>query len=465
MAAEGNSRSEGDSRSEQAAEGNTRSGQVAEGDSRSKQATADHSRSRTGAERHYRGRRILVATALAVVVLLLTILTLAAGALFWAGSESGIRFLIARLEGPLANAGQELRIDDPVGSLWDELRLPRVSWRGDGIEVSAEDLSLRWSPRALLQRRLQVAEVSASRVTVRLPPPSADPPPARSATMPGLFGLPGVVQFDRIAVGELQLVPGAQPSQPAGQPSTQPAGQLPPPPAGQPLPEPITIREIAAGVGYADGRFRVSDLGATTRWGRLQEANAEFGDAPPHPLRIDAIVRGEVERIAYDLALAASGDLEKAVASVDGRAANAVVRVEADLVPLATMPLASARVALDGLDLARLMMPGEGSAGHTSPDPAAAMRTGTNSGSAKTDGAKTDGAKTDSKRRQTGRRQTGRRQTGRRQTVRRQTVRRQTVRTASRGRRNCRTHGSRPDCSLRHGSRRRQPRRPPGTDG
>ncbi len=77
------------------------------------------------------------------------------------------------------------------------------------------------------------------------------------------------------------------------------------------------VRDIAAGVGYSDGRFRVSGLGATTQWGRLQSANAELGAAAPHPLRVDATVRGEVARIAYDLALAANGDLEKAVASID----------------------------------------------------------------------------------------------------------------------------------------------------
>ncbi len=121
---------------------------------------------------------------------------------------------MARLEGPLANAGQELRIDDPAGSLWDELRLPRMFWRGGGIEVSAGDLLLRWSPRALLQGRVQVAEISASHLTVRLSPPTADPPPAQPATMPGPFGLPAVVQIDRIAVGELRLVPGTPPGQP-----------------------------------------------------------------------------------------------------------------------------------------------------------------------------------------------------------------------------------------------------------
>ena len=263
-------------------------------------------------------------------------------------------------------------------------------WRGGGIEVSAGDLLLRWSPRALLQGRVQVAEISASHLTVRLSPPTADPPPAQPATMPGPFGLPAVVQIDRIAVGELRLVPGTPPGQPPDQPS----------------PGPIMVRDIAAGVGYSDGRFRVSGLGATTQWGRLQSANAELGAAAPHPLRVDATVRGEVARIAYDLALAANGDLEKAVASIDGRAADAAVRVDAELVPLAAMPLSAARVALDGLDLARLTVV-----------PAA--------------GAKADGARKVHRVR----------------------------------RRACRRLVSRRDCRSRHGSHRRLGRRRHGTAG
>ena len=191
-----------------------------------------------------RWRTILLRTAIALVALPFVLAIIVAGGLYWAGTETGLRFVLAKLEKPLADAGQTLRIESPTGSLWGELRVPRLSWRGAGTEVDGEDLLLRWTPRALFERRLQVAELSAGRLAVRLPPPAEASTPKTAPQMPGAIVLPGTVRVDRIAIGELSLTPGRNTPASSGQ---EASGRETDQGASDPdQPTPIVVREIAA---------------------------------------------------------------------------------------------------------------------------------------------------------------------------------------------------------------------------
>lgn len=275
-------------------------------------------------------RRLL--PVLAALVVLLGVAT--AAGLWWLGTDAGLRFVVARLEATLATGANHLRLDGASGSLYRGVRIERFEWQGGGIEASGNGLVARWSLAALLRRHVLVPELAADTIAVRLPPPDKEPAAPREAiAMPGSFVLPLTLEVQRFAIGELRLMPGA--------------------PADAPPPEEIVVSDIGAQFSYRDAVFRLTQLDALTPYGRLGDASVEIGDAPPHPLKAELHWQGEVRDTAFDLQLDAEGDLDRLDAGVTGTVADATVRLDAKLAPLAVMPLTSAQANLANLDLRR----------------------------------------------------------------------------------------------------------------
>ena len=275
-------------------------------------------------------RRLL--PVLAALVVLLGVAT--AAGLWWLGTDAGLRFVVARLEATLATGGNHLRLDGASGSLYRGVRIERFEWQGGGIEARGTGLVARWSLPALLRRHVLVPELAADTIAVRLPPPEKEPASPREAiAMPGSFALPVSLELQRFAIGELRLMPGA--------------------PADAPPPEEIVVSDIGAQFSYHDAVFRLAHLDAVTPYGRLGDASVEIGDAPPHPLKAELHWQGEVRGTAFDLQLDAEGDLDRLDAGVTGTVADATIRLDAKLAPLAVMPLTSAQANLANLDLRR----------------------------------------------------------------------------------------------------------------
>ncbi len=275
-------------------------------------------------------RRLLIALAALSVLLAVA----AAGGLWWLGSESGLRFVVARLQDTMNAGPNELRIEGASGNLYRGVRIGKLSWHGEGLQVDATGVLARWSLPALLRRQILIPELSASNLTVALARGQPDQAPRERIEMPGVIGLPVSVELQRLAVGELRVIPA--------------------PAAEDPTPQPLIVTDIGARLAYRDGRFVVADLGAATPWGEATDVQIEFGDRPPHPLRASLRWQGELVEVPLDLRLDAAGNLEHLEAKLAGSVADASVALAAKLAPLEPMPLSSAQANLARLDLRRL---------------------------------------------------------------------------------------------------------------
>ncbi|HYH39153.1 MAG TPA: translocation/assembly module TamB domain-containing protein [Azospirillum sp.] len=138
-------------------------------------------------------------------LLLLIVAAVAAGAV-WLQSESGRRWLVATIEGAASGPDSSLSLGTLSGRVPFDLTLSDVRMADrDGVWLTLRDAHLALNPWALLQRRVEVTELTAAQVAVeRAPVPSTEPQPA-SSTQPGLPRLPVSVAVDRLAVGELRL--------------------------------------------------------------------------------------------------------------------------------------------------------------------------------------------------------------------------------------------------------------------
>ena len=271
----------------------------------------------------------------ALGLLLLLLAAAAVAGLWWLGTDSGLRFAMTRLQQTIVAQGGELVLDGASGSLYRGIRIRQLSWRSnDGMQVEGRELAMRWSLPALLQRQLLISELSASQLTVRLASSELDPAPRERIAMPGDFVLPLSLEVERLALGEVQIVPGGPP--------------------GQPAPEPVIVNEVGARLAYRGGALVVEALGASTPFGRLADARIEIGDRAPHPLQARLGFEGEIARLPFDLTLEADGDLNGTQAKLGGTVADARLALAAKLAPLEVMPLLSARADVANLDLRQL---------------------------------------------------------------------------------------------------------------
>ncbi len=94
-------------------------------------------------------------------------------------SESGLAFVLARATSALPDGA--LSIDAVRGTLAGGANLQGLRFRQNGTQVEVARIALRLQPSALLQRRIELAELRLQGVAVRLPEPVAPPAPAREA--------------------------------------------------------------------------------------------------------------------------------------------------------------------------------------------------------------------------------------------------------------------------------------------
>jgi len=137
-----------------------------------------------------------------LLAVLFLLLSLAVGGLLLLagtdrGTQVGIAALVRLLEPRLAVTGLE-------GNLLRGLSMGRLAWKGPGLELSLEELRLRWVPGELLERRFHLLELSAARAVVQLPPATAET--GTGPTVLPEVDLPLDLVLDRIRLGQLRLV-------------------------------------------------------------------------------------------------------------------------------------------------------------------------------------------------------------------------------------------------------------------
>ena len=121
-------------------------------------------------------------------------------ALWFATGKSGLDWAVG--EAARRSAGR-LVFEGATGSLAGKMHVARITYSDEGWQVVADDVDLAWSPRALLSRRLSVAALTASRVLLELR--------ARGGTtaLPPSLALPLPVDIERVAIGRIDAISGA----------------------------------------------------------------------------------------------------------------------------------------------------------------------------------------------------------------------------------------------------------------
>jgi translocation and assembly module TamB len=140
-----------------------------------------------------RAVKIVVVSLAAVLSLLLLLLAVAA---FLLSSESGSRWVLARVPG--------LQVEQFQGSLASRWQASRVIWDSAGTRAELDSVALAWRPACLLRRTLCVERLHAGNISLTLPPATADSADQAPPSLPDIE-LPLALELGDVQVGSLLL--------------------------------------------------------------------------------------------------------------------------------------------------------------------------------------------------------------------------------------------------------------------
>jgi len=261
-------------------------------------------------------RRGWVRAWLIAVATLLVVTALVAGAFIaWASSQSALDFVAREIA---LRSGGAVAIDGVRGSLWSTVQARTLTYRSDGLTVSAEDVALEWTPSALWSRMLAIRGLGARRITITLPPASG---PTR---LPSSLALPFDVAIRHAAVGEVVLVDGEARR---------------------------TLQGVALGYHGSARAHVVHDAKLTLDGGRL-EGYARIGADAPFPLDGAVGFAGNATWHGLSARVRVGGTLEALDLALIANAAGASAEGTARVTPFAATALPQASVKVRTLDLA-----------------------------------------------------------------------------------------------------------------
>ncbi|NDZ12837.1 translocation/assembly module TamB [Variovorax sp. WS11] len=122
-----------------------------------------------------RSRRALRALAWSLLVLVLLVGALTAGAWWWLGSNQSLAFALARAARYLP-AGQSLESREVSGSLRTGGRIGWLRWQSESLAVEVHEADIGWQLAPLLKRKVQLGEVHAARLLIERRGPVEDKP-------------------------------------------------------------------------------------------------------------------------------------------------------------------------------------------------------------------------------------------------------------------------------------------------
>lgn len=233
---------------------------------------------------------------------------------FLAG-QSGIDLVVREL---VARSGGALAIDGATGSLFDTVRIRRITWQGPDTQASAHEVALTWNPLALLSRGIVVDGLGAQRLVLETNVATGDVP------LPASTALPIEVRIERLGIGELDWRVGASRD---------------------------TIRGIA--FGYAGGAqgHRISDATFVAGQGAIA-GNATLGASAPFAIAGRLKAKGDAGLKGTDADIVLGGSLAELAIDATGTRGTARFTGRALLAPLAAVSLREATLDASGIDLA-----------------------------------------------------------------------------------------------------------------
>jgi translocation and assembly module TamB len=252
---------------------------------------------------------------LAVLVLIVAAI---AGLYAFMGSQAALDYAVRRA---VEAAQGHLAIEGAQGSLLSTVRIERIKWTGDGVDVEAREVAVAWSPLDLLSRKVSVSGLGAKRLAI-------DIKKAESKSQGGLpdsLALPIEAEVRNIGVERLEW-------------------------------KTLTQEGYVTGIvfDYAGGatRHEVRDVRFVTEQGTLA-GTARIGANRPYELSADLALEGDGDWKGANATLAIGGTAERMSVDAKGAYRNATVAIKAGVTPFAPALLTSADVDARNVDLAR----------------------------------------------------------------------------------------------------------------
>jgi len=232
-------------------------------------------------------------------------------------TQTALDYVVRRA---VAAAEGHLTIEGAEGSLLSTVRIARIAWHGDEIDVEARETAVAWSPLDLLSRRLIVRGLGAKELALEFRKTQKT-----ASGVPQTLALPLEVEVRNIGVQRLDWRTGEQAGFVTG----------------------ITF-------GYAGGAHEhaIRALRFVTDHGTLA-GSAQIAANPPYALSASLDFEGDGEFKGGKAQLAVGGNLERIAIDAKGTLRNADLAVKAGVTPFAPALVTSADVDARNLDLSQ----------------------------------------------------------------------------------------------------------------
>jgi len=234
------------------------------------------------------------------------------------GSQAALDYVVRRA---VEGAEGHLVIEGAEGSLLSTVRIARIKWTGDELDVEARDTTVVWSPFDLLSRKVNVGGLGARRLTIDFKKAES------KGGLPSTLALPLEVDVRNIGVERLEWKTIAQRG---------------------------SLTGIAFNYAGGEVRHEIRDLRFVTEQGTLA-GTARVAANPPYDLSADFRFEGDGEWKTASARLAIAGRVERMNIDAKGAFRDADVTIKASVAPFEPAPVTSADIEAQGVDLAKFM--------------------------------------------------------------------------------------------------------------
>jgi len=252
----------------------------------------------------------------AIVVVLVVLVVLLAATYVALGSQTALDYVVRRA---VTAAAGHLTIEGAEGSLLSTVRIARIAWQGDEMDVEARETAVAWSPFALLSRKVKVHGLGAKQLSLDIKGSGG------GGGLPATLALPVEVDVRNIGVQRLDWKTGSNSGYVTG-----------------------------ISFDYAGGAraHEVDKLRFVTPQGTLS-GQAKLGATAPYALSSELDFEGDGEFKGGKAHTAVEGTLEALAVTAKGTLRNADVDVKANVTPFSSTLLTSADIAARNVDIAQ----------------------------------------------------------------------------------------------------------------
>jgi len=249
--------------------------------------------------------------------LVLGVLLLGGAFYAWLGTETALRTVLDRV---VAASEGRLTIEGAQGSLLSLVRVERLAWNGDDVDVEARELAMAWSPFDLISRRFSVSGLGAKHLAITIRE-SAD----TKTGLPATLALPLEVAIRNVGVQSLTWAT----------------------PKGSGALTGITFGYAGGATAHALTNMRFVTPDGTLTGGVTIGANAPFA------LRGEIEFAGEGEWQGLRAAAKAAGPLERLDLDATGTFREAKIAARLVATPFAAVPIVAADIDASAVDVSQ----------------------------------------------------------------------------------------------------------------